>query len=180
MEFITYISKIMLEIMCEADIIKRDNTYILYKNQDSIYLAIYLTCIDSRQICAQYKWDEYKHLGKELADSIINAKVAEVTALFQHTFGLMATIHPNSILKEVKDIISFNGSSLEYQGSDYTDTILSTTELSLEKDFIQEVWFVKIGNCRISLNNEASARRIYMLVNKDIKYFIHMRWNLAK
>ena len=174
MRFITFISKVMLTTTEKEDIIKKTEDYALYRNNETIYLAIDLPHSDN---CALYRWDNYNNVGKDNVRAIVMDKVKEVVTIYQNSIGLMTSICPNTIHKECEDILECNKSELEYQNNEYTEILLSPTLISLEQDFRQGVWFVQIGNKRYSLSNENAARSLYQLIQKDIDNFLRMRWS---
>ncbi len=174
MKFITFISEVMLETTEVKDIISTTKDYVLYRNNEIVYLAITLPNSNN---CAIYRWDNFNNIDKDNVQLIVMNKVKEVTAIFQNTIGLMASIYPNTIHKECEDIFTYNKSELNYQNNGCTETLLSSMTISLEQDFMQDVWFVQIGNKRYPINNENAARSLYRLAKKDIDNFIGMRWS---
>lgn len=177
MKFITYLTKIMLAIIDDASIIKYSDTYILYRESDSIYLALKMGDKDDQQIYAQFLWHDYDKVETEMADSIIETQAFETRKIFKETMGLISSVCPTTIQKECYDIIRYNSSNLHYQDNGYTEMIMESTNLLLEQDYHQKVWFVKIGNTRICIQNENAARRLYSLIKKDIDNFIRLRWD---
>lgn len=173
MRFITFISKVMLSTTEERDIINETEDYALYWDNETVSLAIYLPHSNN---CALYCWDNFNNVDKDNVQAIVMDKVKEVIAIYQNTIGLMASICPNTIHKKCEDIVKYNKSELEYQNNGDVEMLLSPSIVSIEHDFMQDVWFVKIGNKRYSLSNENAARDLCQLVKKDIDNFLRMRW----
>lgn len=175
MKFITYLPEIMLEIMDSTDIILQNEDYILYKNGDSTFLAVQIPNTEPKK-CAQYEWRDFVNVDGNQVEQIINNKVEETIKIFKETLGLISTLHPTTILKEVSDILKFNSCEASLHNTEQIGTILSSSQISLEQDFCNGIWIVKVANHKYCLANEKTARRVYALIKKDIDNFIKSRW----
>ena len=159
MEFVGYTSRGMLDV---AEEIYRYNENYVINDNGHFKLAIRMPQCNKVENYALFLWDEFANGNDDERNRIIQLKTEE------------------TLYHEVQTIVHLNNGTVERYIEDNNTDVLqneNVVDISVERDYRRNIWLVKLkGFAIFTFDNEASARRVYQIVKRDLFNFTIFRW----
>ena len=177
MEFVGYTSRGMLDV---AEEIYRYNENYVINDNGHFKLAIRMPQCNKVENYALFLWDEFANGNDDERNRIIQLKTEETIRFFQETVSIINNYIPTLLYHEVQTIVHLNNGTVERYIEDNNTDVLqheNVVDISVERDYRRNIWLVKLkGFVIFTFDNEASARRVYQIVKRDLFNFTIFRW----